>query len=262
MIGSINALEGWRVVGRDGDLGTLRDLYFDDERWAIRYLIVRTGTWLFGRDALVSPVFARNIDNRDGAFHVDLTRAQIERAPDIDTRQPVSRQLEARYASYYDYPPYWAYGLGGGALWGWGPLPTSTIEPRIREEMIAREMQEREKRRHEGADEHLRSAKEVIGYHVEASDGPIGHVEDFLFDEQSWAIRYVVMDTRNWWPGKHVVLSPQRFKSVSWAERTVSVDLTRDAIRESPEFDQMSLSDMRPELRTRPGGAGANRALP
>lgn len=247
MIDSTNALEGWRVVGRDGDLGTLRDLYFDDERWAIRYLIVHTGGWLRGRDVLLSPVFSGPVNDWDGAFHIEISRDQVERAPDIDTRKPVSRQLEAQYGTYYDYPPYWAYGLGS-ALWGWGPLPTSRIEPSVHEEMVEREMRAREQRQKDGADAHLRSAKEIIGYHVEAKDGPIGHVEDLLFDEESWAICYIVMNTRNWLPGKHVIIPPRHFTEPSWAEQKISVDLTRDQIRHSPEFDARMLqarSDLR-----------------
>jgi uncharacterized protein YrrD len=247
MIGSTNALRGWRVVGRDGELGTLQDFYFDDERWAIRYVIVRTGGWLRGRDVLLSPVFSGPINDWDGAFHMEITRSQIERAPDIDTRKPVSRQLEAQYGAHYDYPPYWAYGVGG-ALWGWGPLPTSRIESSVREDMVAREMREREARQENGADAHLRSAREVIGYHVEAQDGPIGHIEDLLFDEDSWAIRYVVMNTRNWLPGKHVVISPQRFTEPSWSERKIWVDLTREQIRHSTEFDALRLQQ-RSEMR-------------
>jgi hypothetical protein len=240
MIGSTNALEGWRVVGRDGELGTLKDFYFDDQRWAIRYLIVHTGGWLRGRDVLLSPVFTGTANNWDGAFHIEVSRSQVERAPDIDTRKPVSRQLEAQYGRYYDYPPYWAYGIGG-ALWGWGPAPTTRIEPSVHEEMVEREMRERESRKHGGADAHLRSAREIVGYNVEARDGPIGHIEDLLFDEESWAIRYVVMNTRNWLPGKHVIISPQRFTEPSWTEQKIWVDLTRDEIRHSPEFDGRSL---------------------
>jgi hypothetical protein len=233
MIHSVNALEGCRVVGGDEEVGTLRDVYFDDEHWTIRYLIVRTGNWLSGRDVLVSPVFAREVNGPDGALHVDLTREQIERAPEIDTAKPVSRQMEASHGAYYNYPPYWTFGYAA-PLWGWGPLPTSKVEPGVREDMIARELRERENRQQE--DHHLRSAKEVIGYRVEARDGAIGSIEDFLFGDASWAIRSVVMDTRNWWPSKHVVIPPQRFESVSWEKRSVTVDLTREEIKSSPEF--------------------------
>jgi uncharacterized protein YrrD len=258
MIRSANALDGRRAVGRDGEVGLIQDVYFDDERWAIRYLIVRTGNWLFGRHVLLSPVFVRGFSDAEGSVQIDLTRAQIEHGPDIDTEKPVSRQMEAVYGTYYDYPPYWAYGHGG-ALWGWGPLPTSRIEPRVREEMIAREMREREARQ-SAADRHLRSAKEVVGYTTQATDGSTGHVEDLLFDEDSWAVRYIVMDTRNWWPGKHVMISPQRFKSVSWSERSVWVDLSRDQIKASPEFDAATLherAEIRAEANQRASEAGA-----
>jgi hypothetical protein len=107
--------------------------------------------------------------------------------------------------------------------------------------MVEREMREREARQQGGADAHLRSAREIVGYNVEARDGPIGHIEDLLFDEESWAIRYVVMNTRNWLPGKHVIISPQRFTEPSWTEHKIWVDLTREQILHSPEFDGLTL---------------------
>lgn len=259
MMRSVNALIDCRVVGRDGELGSVRDVYFDDQRWAIRYLIVRAGNWLFGREVLVSPVMVRDVTAPDAALHVDLTRAQIQASPDIDTQKPVSRQMEAEYGAYYDYPPYWAYGYGG-ALWGWGPLPTSRIEQSVREDMVAREQRERDAQR-TGANQHLRSAEEVIGYAIEATDGSIGHVEDLLFDEDSWAVRHVIVDTRNWWPGKHVVISPQRFKAVSWPERSVWVDLKRDEIKASPEFDSDTLHE-RAEIRAKANQRAAEAGAP
>ena len=248
MISSVNGLIGYRVEGRDGEVGVVRDVYFDDERWAIRYAIVHTGNWLFGRQVLISPVLVGELHAADAVLHVDLTRAKIQASPDIDTHKPVSRQMEASYGVYYRYPPYWAYGYSG-PLWGWGPLPSSTIEHSVWEDMVAREMQERQARQGADTDERLRSANEVIGYSIEAKDGPIGHIDDLLFDEDSWAVRHIVVDTRNWWPGKHVVISPQRFKTVSWPDRSVHVDLTQDQVRSSPEFDSDTLHERR-DLRT------------
>lgn len=236
MINSVNGLIGYRVVGRDGEVGVVRDVYFDDERWAIRYAVVHTGNWFFARQILISPVLVSELRGRDAALHIDLTRVQIKSSPDIDTRKPVSRQMEVSYGAYYNYPPYWVYGYSG-PLWGWGPLPSSRVEHSVWEDMVAREMHERQQRLEGGSDEHLRSANEVIGYSIEATNGSIGHIADLLFDEDSWAVSHIVVDTRNWWPGKHVVISPKRFKTVSWADRMVHVDLTRDQVKSSPEFD-------------------------
>jgi len=262
MMNSVNTLVGCRVLGRDGEVGVIRDVYFDDERWAIRYAIVHTGNWLFGRQVLISPVLVTEARVADGALHVDLTRAQIQASPDINTQKPVSRQMELAYWGYYRYPPYWAYG-STGPLWGWGPLPNSTIEHSVWKDMVAREMQERESRPGGEANEHLRSAHEVIGYAIEAKDGSIGHIDDLLFDESSWALRHIVVDTRNWWPGKHVVIAPARFKAVSWSERNVHVDLTREQVKSSPEFDSVMLrqrGDVRADPAPRAGDGQSNPA--
>lgn len=240
MIVSANELNGCHVAANDGEIGKVCNVYFDDERWTVRYLIVDTGGWLSGRQVLVSPIFSGGVDLEGKRVQVDLTRSQIERAPDVDAAKPVSRQMEAVYARHYNYAPYWVHGYGGGA-WGWGPLPTSTIHPEVRER-IEREMQEREAREVAGADVHLRSAGEVRGYAVEARDGSIGHIDDFLFDDDTWTIRHVVVDTRNWWPGKHVIVSPQSVHAVDWLKRTVAVDLTREEIKGSPAYDRAHLA--------------------
>jgi hypothetical protein len=86
-------------------------------------------------------------------------------------------------------------------------------------------------------DPHLRSTKEVIGYHIQAVDGEIGHVEDLIVDDEEWFLRYLVVDTRNWLPGKAVLVAPGWAKRVDWVKRKVHVDLPQEAIRDSPEFD-------------------------
>jgi hypothetical protein len=90
-------------------------------------------------------------------------------------------------------------------------------------------------------DPHLRSTYDVGGHHVQAEDGDIGHVDDFVIDDENWAIRYLIIDTRNWWPGKRVLVAPQWIERVSWNESTVFVRLSRDAIQRSPEYTEESL---------------------
>jgi hypothetical protein len=150
-------------------------------------------------------------------------------SPDIDTDRPVSRQQEIEYDRYYGYPSYWT----GPYLWGGYPAPflsdtpASSFEQERRWELGAQE----------GGDPHLRSAAAVIGYHISATDGDIGHVEDFLLDEATWAIRYMVVDTRNWWPGKKVLVSPGWIADVDWDASTVGVEMSREQVRNSPEYD-------------------------
>jgi uncharacterized protein YrrD len=231
MLRSIKKLEHFRIVATDSEVGSVTDTYFDDEEWVVRYLIVEASDWLHHRKVLISPHAVTSVDWNARAIGTNLSRMQIQDSPSIDTDKPVSRQHESEYHRYYGYPEYWsaspyspwgampiARPVGEMPVWGDQPRPTEVVpEP--------------------SGDEHLRSSRHVIGYHIEASDAAIGHVEDFLFDDQGWAIRYAIIDTRNWLPGKHVLLPPERIRKVNWAERSVFVDMSREAVRSSPAYD-------------------------
>ncbi len=230
MLHSIKKLEHCRILATDAEVGSVSDTYFDDARWVVRYLIVETSNRLREHPVLISPYAVKSVDWVTRAITTDLSRRQIEDSPNIDTDRPVSRQHESEYHRYYGYPEYWPYTTN----WAWGAMPV--VRPTDEEQAwAARQRPATEKER--AADAHLRSSRHVMGYHIEASDAPIGHVEDFLFDEETWAIRYAVVDTRNWLPGDHVLISPERIRSVNWAERSVVVDMRRDEIRDSPTYD-------------------------
>ena len=171
MLRNVKELKGYVILATDGVIGAVDDLYFDDDTWAIRYLIVDTGSWLSGRKVLISPLAIGQPDWMGQQLPVSLTKAQVERSPDIDTRKPVSRQHEAEYFEYYDYPYYW----GGEGLWGMGAYPGSlTTEGTFEEEMRAR----RKSTTAAPDDCHLRSGRAVAGYHIHAMDGDIGHEEE------------------------------------------------------------------------------------
>lgn len=194
---------------------------------------------LMGRLVLITPIALGTADWETKRLDVALTRDQVKNSPDIMTDQPVSRQREVEYFRYYNYPVYW----GGPGLWGAGMYPTYPGYPGG--VMIPPEnaihATERERQRPPDAtshgDPHLRSTREVLGYNIQARDGEIGHVKDFIVDDATWAIRYMVIDTRNWWPGKKVLVAPQWLEAVDWANARVAVDLTRDAIKRGPEYD-------------------------
>ena len=230
----VGAMKGGALAAIDGDIGSVEDLYFDDQSWTVRWLIVDTGQWLSGRRVLISPRSVSGTDPSGQRFLTALTRAAVEGSPHIDAVRPVSRQHEIEFSGYYGLPDYW----GGPYRWGVAPLPTPGSVPSGAEGYTA--SQRIVERRLEG-DPHLRSAAEVVGYGIHASDGDLGHVEDFLVDEESWALRYVIVDPRNWWPGNHVLIGTDWLRSVSWEMQTVSVDLTREAVRNAPVW--------RPELR-------------
>src|SRR5688572_30756225 len=202
MLRNVNELRGFAIHATDGVIGEVDDLYFDDENWAVRYLVVDTGGWLSGRKVLISP-YAIGLPNWDGReLPVRLTKAQVEGSPDIDTQKPVSRQHEAFYSSYYGYPYYW----GSEGLWGLGAYPG--ILPADVPAATAEGEQEGAKEAlplQQPVDAHLRSCNELKGYQLHATDGDIGHVDDMLVEDRTWAIRYLVVNTSKWWGGHRVL---------------------------------------------------------
>jgi uncharacterized protein YrrD len=227
---SIKNLKDTRILTAGEEVGTVEEVYFDDQQWVVRYLVVDTGGWLGGRRVLISPYSVQSTDWAYHSLYVNLTRQQVEGSPGIDTHKPISRREEALYHRYYGYPQYWQ----SGTFWAWGAMPViEAPDPLLEEEQARRRAQTLAG----GADAHLRSSKAVLGYRLEASDESIGHVDDFLFEEGTWAIRYLIVDTRKWLHGKHVLISPLWIREVSWGARTLSVALTRRQIEQSPEYD-------------------------
>jgi len=222
MLFSLQSLIGYPVRATDGDMGNVDEFYFDDEAWTIRYIIVETGNWLSGRKVLISPVAFGKPELESRMISVNLTCAQVGSSPEIDTQRPIYLQHEAELHEYYQWP--WRGGYGGTFGTTPLPLPVDDVEP---EEPASGRRD----------DPHLRSTRQVTGYQIHATDGEIGHVEDFIVDDENWAIRFLVVDTRNWLPGKRVLLSPQRIKRVEWADSSVHLDLTRESVENSPESD-------------------------
>ena len=227
------------ISATDGVIGDVKDLYFDDETWVIRYLVVETGSWLSSRKVLVTPIAAGPPDWDARELPVSLTRAQVKDSPDIDTDMPVTRQHEAAYLDYYSFPYYWM----GADLWMGGDRPDMLLPGRAGDSACPAGVDDAVRAR-VGADTragdqdpHLRSCAAVEGYGIGAIDGDIGHVQGLLVDEDSWAIRYLVVGTGNVWLGHDVLVAPQWIRQVSWTERTVQVDLTREALKQAPAYD-------------------------
>jgi hypothetical protein len=226
MLNKAGTLTGYNLESRDGEMGKVKEFYFDDLHWTIRYLVAETGNWLTGRQVLISPYALVGVIAEDHHIQINLTKKQIEDSPSLDKDKPVSRQFEQAYYGYHGWPTYW----GGPCMWGSYPYI-------VRDPEKWRELNKGGK----AWDPHLRSTYGVSGHHIQALDGEIGHVADFVIDDGTWAIRYLIIDTHNWWPGKKVLISPQWIESVSWSERKVFVNLSRDAIKRSPEFTDESL---------------------
>jgi uncharacterized protein YrrD len=226
MLYKAKTLKGYKLDSLEGEIGKVEEFYFDDKHWAIRYLVADTGNWLTGRQVLISPYSLTGVIEDGQCITVNLTKKQIEDSPSLESDKPVSKQFEQSYYMYYGWPLYWE----GPNMWGNYPN-------------IVRDGEKLKKtaKGEKAWNPYLRSTHEVSGYNIQAVDGEIGHVEDFIIDDETWAIRYLIIDTKNWWPGNKVLISPRWIERVSWDEFKVFVNLTREEIMKSPKFTDESL---------------------
>ena len=225
MLIKAKTLQGYILQSLDGDIGKVSEFYFDDTYWTIRYLIADTGNWLTGRQVLIAPYALGAVSEEDQHLVIELTRKQIEESPDLAFDKPVSKQFENAYYGYFGWPTYW----DGPYLWGSYPAIPRDHKQWLRGAGIM-----------EAWDPTLRSTEAVTGYHIQATDGEIGHVEDFIIDDETWVIRYLVIDTRNWWPGKKVLVSPEWIEQISWSGAKVFFNISRESIKQAPEYVETS----------------------
>jgi uncharacterized protein YrrD len=255
MLIKAKTLEGCELRARDGVIGRVKDVYFDDEHWHVRYLVVDTGSWMTGRTVLISAAVLQAWEWDRRTVSIDLTREQVRNSPGIDTARPVSRQQEERLHQFYAWPYYWSGPIptsgymapGNPAAAGWSAAVMrdgfATGEPGYSASSAspgadadAQRAQSEPERNEE--DSHLRSLRAVRGYDIQAADGTIGQVDDVVIDESTWAVRYLLVDTSNWWTGRKVLVGLSHIREISWYDRTVVVDLPRDEIKASPDFDE------------------------
>jgi len=221
MLRSLKQLQDYKALSLDGPIGSVYDFYLDDHAWVIRYLIVDLGGWLPGRKVLIAPAALGQPDWEGQLFPLKLTKEEIESSPDIDMDKPISRQRQAELHRHYQWPMYWHT---GGMLVPGGVVSSPDVAA------------EKETERQQN-DPYLRSSREIFGYHIQARDGEVGHVEDFIVEDGNWAINYMVIDTRNWLPGRKVLMSPHWIEQVKWLEHKVYFDLNQETIKNSPEYD-------------------------
>jgi uncharacterized protein YrrD len=222
---SVNSLIGYSIGATNGEMGKVKEFYFDDKTWTIRYLIVETGNWLSGRKVLISPEAVLIPDWENEIFPVNLTEEQVKNSPEIDTDKPVSHQEELKLYRHYPWTNYWGddtLGLGVPPVSMFHVLQTDEDNPGDKES---------------DDDPHLRSTKKVTGYSVIAADGEIGNIEDFIIDDSNWKLDFVIVDTGRWFPGKKVIISPKWIKEIKWDTSTVIVNASVDNVKNSPEFD-------------------------
>lgn len=260
MSGHAQDLIGRHLAGTDGDVGKVKDLFFDDDGWTVRYLVVDTGSWLASREVLISPVSITR-DDQDGDIQVRLDRRQVEQSPPVLSDAPVSRLYEEQLHNYYGWPYYWGgTAFGGPGLYMYPPIgdvgiyPTAAArEPRA--DTLAREERQAMEQRLADADPHLRSCKEVRGYSIHAADGEIGHVDDFVIDERAWVVSHLVVDTRNWLPGKRVTLETKVVAHIDWNLGEVCVGLTKAEIKDAPASTAGALDRKGPPPADRSAGS-------
>lgn len=217
MLRSVSEIIGYNMAATDGQMGKAHDFLFDDQEWTIRYLVADTGKWLSGRKVLIAPKALGEADWEKQLIQVSLTKEKIENSPSVDADKPVSRQQEIALHRYYVWAPYWA----GGIITG----PSTVAVPEEPDREVSQ------------GDSHLRSVKHVKGYHVSAADGDIGHIDDFVVEDATWIIRYAVVNTQNWLPGKKVLVSPWWVKDINWSERKAGMGLKREDIKKGPHYD-------------------------
>jgi uncharacterized protein YrrD len=227
MLNKAKTLRGYKLRCRDGEMGKVKEFYFDDNHWTIRYLVADTGNWLIGKQVLISPYALMSVDQQEKLLFVNLTKAQVEASPLLATDVPVSKQYEDSYYNYYSWPNYY------GGPYTWGDYP-----------YIMRDGEKRTGSEHSQSawDPHLRSTHDVTGHSVSAIDGEIGRIDDFLIDAETWTIRYLVVDTGKWLHGRKVLISPKWIENISWALSEIFVNLSKQKILESPTYTEGSPS--------------------
>jgi uncharacterized protein YrrD len=230
-------IRGAPVLATDGEIGAVEDFYFQEDGWTVRYVLVDTGRWFSGKRVLLSPMSVAGTWSRAG-LRVTLTRDQVWNSPQVDT-STLSPEQEEDVRKYYGYPIYW----GAGGVWGSFENPGALIAaptmppPRPEGPVVRVEA------------EHLRSVNASSGYHLHATDGEIGHVDDFVIGEETWRIRYLLVDTSNWIGGKWVIVRTDVIEGVDRQRALLRVNAKRDEVKNSPSFESI-------EAAVGPGEAG------
>lgn len=236
MLLNLSTIRGHSIAASDGTIGSVSDVLFDDASWMIRWLVVDTGDWLSDRKVLLPPSVLGHSEPTGKTFPVRLTRAEVEASPELDSHLPVSRQFETSTYDYYGWSPYWGSGYYMGGYMGGFGFPGGALsmgadpEEQRRSDELARRLHDRD-------EPHLRSADEVTGYYIHATDGEIGHLSDLVIEDTDWSIHYLIVDTSNWWMGQKVLVSPRSAKEIRWIDRLIYLDVDRQMVRNSPPYD-------------------------
>jgi hypothetical protein len=230
MLHVASSLRGCTLEASDGHVGKVEDLLFDDRTWRLRWLVIDTGSWLTGRSVLLQPSCIVGTDIEERSIRASLTRAKIKGSPGIGFDQPVSLQFQNSLFGYYGWDSEWGTGLMAGGGYGFPSIMRPASGDALLHEPTVAGLPTGD------GDPHLRSVKGIAGYHMRATDGGIGHLEDQLIDITDWGLRYLIIDTRNWWPGREVLLAPYAVTKIDWISRQIDLDVSRDQVMKSPRW--------------------------
>ncbi len=231
---TLKSLLNYSLTATDGTIGKIEEFYVDDQSYKVRYLIVKTGSWLWGRKVLISPDALINDSRESNIFPVNLTKEQVKNSPDIDTDKPVSRQQEIELYGHYRWQNYWESGFYGGGSMSLG-MGMGMMSPVVDRQVMTEADYKDE---HRDDDIHLRSTKTLTGYHIHATDGEIGHVSDFIVDDQTWQLTFMVADTANWFGGQKVLVPVADISRAGWASDLVYLSINKAAVEQSHPFDE------------------------
>ncbi len=224
MLINVTKLIGYKILASDGEIGHVDDMYFDTQDWVLRYLVVDTGPWILGRKVALSRSALSLMDAQSEKISVNLTRDQVKDSPAMDFAQPITREQEVNLYGYYGWPVYWPIPFAG-------PSVAAPIVPAVvtKQEPVEPDQSETS---------YLHRFNTVKGYQVHARDGDLGHIKDFVIEDENWEIGYFIVDTGGWFQkGNHVMLAPHWITHIDSDESKVFVDLSKDTIRSSPEFE-------------------------
>lgn len=227
---SLKKILEYKVLTNDKTEGDIQDFLFDEKRWTIRYMKADFGNFFSPEKVLIPKEFLEAPDWQNRFFPIKMSNDEIDKCPNLDDHQPVSRKYEEMLFEHYDLKPYWysAYTV---------PIASSFYPPRPLKVPSA-EIDENK------LDTILRSFEEVKGYHIQAVDGKIGHIEDIIVDDDDWQIVYVAIDTSNWLPwSKKVLIAIDWMETISYEKREVKINLHTESIKNAPEYDESQTID-------------------
>ncbi|PYZ98764.1 hypothetical protein CR205_09385 [Alteribacter lacisalsi] len=214
-------LKPFTVFGEEGEIGSVSDLFFDEHTWTVRYIVMNAGNWLKGEQRFLSPASIQSYSVEEERLHANITKEQAKESPSPED-EPMTRKFERQFSKFYGLNPYWM----GAGLWGSGAVPRDLTreDPDSLDDLREEETS-------------ILSVKDLIGYELSTGDESFGKVKDVLIEEDSFKIRYFVVDTNRWLPGgKEVVVSTEWILDVNWSQSLVSVELSKDKIKSAPEY--------------------------